>query len=1070
MSNPDVKRRIANLPVVKSFFGTFNPAGVMKTDAEKAGVAFNALREEGKNKTIGAFSTLESLGKREQVWGRLDDQGRLTQGPLKGTSLDEALTYRAKYNEALTTPQRSWAEQFHALTEAKREFVENAGIRVNELSFEEGGEYVGRRVMGRMDPTTGEMAEAAFLGAGPGRPGAKAAFEKTRVYQDVNDALKDGFRYLPPDEALFLNLQAATNRVAAKMVADWAMARIPWRSTEVFSLPKAMMMVNMALRKGAPTPAQLTALGRDMPEVAARFKAALEIEDWPTRYSTLQGLKEALKKTIPDSEGQAFWAAEYYQRQGHTVENGIEAMQRALRGESLPMGTVKAIERVAPKLEGKLAESTRTSLEELIRAGQEAATYPRTLEVPKPGLITRYQKALAQAEAELAQSPGNAALQREVNRLRSKLGFTKYRVSLGEPMEFSKSPVRILTESRRKALEDALTVLRGEPYDARTATGNRVTKYRGGVLKEFKEAELNARQARHEIAERARTARYGEATVAASAFQGRILTGPEARANAEALNKAFTTQFGPIDNMIAQVNKANAVSRYFVLAGDASAFMIQLIAFPMRFPRTTAKAMAGFVDALFNEKALAAYLARNNQAIQEARNLVLSKGGQTEYTEAFRTIRWLTAKYSPGRLLVPFQRAFEAALDTAGIELWKGMRHRATTPQKVAEIEQFINEVRGVTSSARLGVSPQIRAGETAVFLAPRYNRAFAAWATDVISGGLRGEEARKSLGALIAGTIAIAIAIGKARGESDEEIARHLIPGTNDFLTWDLWGQRVGPGSKVRSSLMLAGRIAQDPQDTVGHVARFTRAQLAPVPGKSIDVVTGRNFIGEPTRPGRNVGWGEGMLGFGKNVLAEGMMPISLQGVAMEGGEIEERAVRGAVEFFGGRAYPITPYQLFRKDLEEYERIPSNETEREAKKAQFPKSRYDYLKANRMVEAKLYISGERESVIDTGKHPGTDTRALIIQLMLENRIKPEDVPGLREKEYESDDRKKLRLAITNALKSLEAQPVSSGAAQPRSVTPSVTPSAAPVAIPTPQRTRWQEIADQVRELEAARR
>ncbi len=761
MTKPDVYRKIANLPGIKQVMSFLNPAGVAETVPQKAIVARASLREEGTNKAIGAFSRLEALGSRDKVWGKFNQEGLIPEGKLGGLSLDEVLTYRKKYDAYLTPEQRRWAQEFHELEEAKLKLLTDNGIPIKQLSFEEGGEYVGRRVVGRLNPQTGELTESAFVGApGPGRPGARMGAEKTRYFKDINEAIDQGYRYLPSDEALFLNLKGAYNRIADKQVSEWVLDRVAYRTT------------------GAPEELVINALN-------ARTKL------WRSRQL------EA-------------------------------ALNRAVRGERIPDSTINSI----------------------------AVTYPE----------------------------------------------------------------------QAKKLKDLIPSLQGvKPVASRVQS---LTAEIKTLVRKDEIAAHRAIDARARAREAAMSPHLEEATVQAPAFAGKIFTGPEARETARVLNSSFVAQYGKIDEIISAVNKVNAVGRYFVLAADASPLMIQLIAFPIRFPKQYAKSAVNFAKALFSEKSQAAYLAKNNDIIQKSRNLILTKGGQTEYTEAFRSGGILQSKYAkyPAKVMEPFQRGFEAALDTAGIELRKAFDHLATTPERTAEIEQFINEIRGVTSSARIGVSPAIRSAETAVILAPRYNRAIAALLSDIARGGIRGDQARKALAALIAGGTAIATAVTLARGEGWEGVLKHLdIRDAQNFVTWEVAGQKIGPGSKLRTLTVLLGKMIKDPDNTVGHINNFIRGNFSPVLGTSYDIITGKDYSWQPTRPGKRLGafanekptpWGEGMLGLTRRVLGEGLLPVWVQGMALSGGDITGRVVRGMTEFAGGRSYPAPEPKTKRSSL----------------------------------------------------------------------------------------------------------------------------------------------------------
>ena len=92
--------------------------------------------------------------------------------------------------------------------------------------------------------------------------------------------------------------------------------------------------------------------------------------------------------------------------------------------------------------------------------------------------------------------------------------------------------------------------------------------------------------------------------------------------------------------------------------------------------------------------------------------------------------------------------------------------------------------------------------------------------------------------------------------------------------------------------------------------VLSFMRGNAAPVTSNAVDILTGRNYIGEPTT--------DSLGNFVKEIAAPLFMPIWIQSLMLEGGTAPERATRGVTEFFGGRAYPMGEYQAFAQYAEE--------------------------------------------------------------------------------------------------------------------------------------------------------
>ena len=392
------------------------------------------------------------------------------------------------------------------------------------------------------------------------------------------------------------------------------------------------------------------------------------------------------------------------------------------------------------------------------------------------------------------------------------------------------------------------------------------------------------------------------------------------------------------------INSFNAVQRMYSLAGDASLVGIQFITLAYRHTPTFGKAMGAFAEtfirAAINPKnarrASQKRLADNAALIQRSPGLLLSNGG-LEFTEALgrggllspeglykgenRILRGLGR--IPGIVsspLRPFQQAFESAMDDAGINLMKGLESLAGGDAlKTRELVDYVNNMRGLSSSTRLGLTPNQRLFESAVMLAPRYRRAIAALHASVVQGGLKGHLARQAYMSLTAGTVStyigISFALGQAQGKTNEDIIHNiklgLDPSKKQFLLWKAGTNGFGLGSKFTSDLRLISRIATDPGDVLDFDefnhnigVRWVRSQLSAAPSDAWDILLGEEYLGEPiTRDftGRPL---DTLKSFGK-MLRDDTTFIWLQAMLFEGGTIEERIAKGGADFFGARAYP---------------------------------------------------------------------------------------------------------------------------------------------------------------------
>ena len=428
-------------------------------------------------------------------------------------------------------------------------------------------------------------------------------------------------------------------------------------------------------------------------------------------------------------------------------------------------------------------------------------------------------------------------------------------------------------------------------------------------------------------------------------------------------NKATKT-FGLINNF----------GRTFVLAGDASLFTIQLLAaifedflplsargglrhirpkVPGRMTVPTVKQFAtsfarGMLSPENARKANARTIGEASEEglLDEAKHIIMLSGDNpSEFTESVGTLRnvnvYLRRKGGIRKVagkvatiytrpLEAFQEAFIAAMNMAGLQLWRALRpltknaDGTVNPQKLADVEDFINNTRGLTSSARMGVSGQRRWIEGNSMLAARYRRATAALMTSVISGGARGDLARNQLAALITGMTLTMAAFTVARGEQEGkskkqvnyELKERLIPGNGTYMMADEMGQKVGFGSKFISDLNFITKIQTQPSsmwdaNIDNNVwIRWLRSQFSFALGEPIDLLLGRDVVGNVTRPGDPVlikgdapSVREGVLGLTKSLAGIGI-PVWAQSVAFEGGDIKQRQLRGGFEFVGSRAY----------------------------------------------------------------------------------------------------------------------------------------------------------------------
>ena len=792
-TRPDAWRTLVNLKGVRSVVGKVNPAGVAQTPRQLWTVGRGILGVQSKQLSGTAMLPLDALGSQQRVFGKVGKDGKLASGPLVGLTVNTIRTYPRRYASKTTAAQKEWIRVADDIEKAKLQFLKDNGIKIKELSFEEGGQFAGRRVYARYS-SDGDVMDVLTVSAGPSRPGAKLISQQQRVFKTAEEAVEAGYRYLPDDEALRLNVSAAYNKVAEQRMADWLLMQVDHRTRDV---PDAIRLARQSAR-------QRLQRGRML----------------------------------------------------------LAAINRAVLGKPVPAATIQSIARAHPE--------EAQALKDLILALQR-------------------------------QNPQTAS---EVQRLTDQANF----LITDSAVRFSSA-----SDDAAKAAKAAFEI---------------------GAF----EGELHA-----------------------PAFKKAILTGVDAKDIANSINKEISAT---VPDLINTANKGQAVSRFLMLGGDVSPLTIQLLFLAGYSPRIYGKAMKGMVEAIADPMFHVQYLNRpeNIAILKKYKTLISTRSGGTELTESLGRGGLLDTRVGKvvGAPIKPFQRGFEGALDVAGIEMAKSLDNMAKNAGDIEDIAAFVNEFRGLASSQLLGVSSTQRQTEALLLLAPRYFRAIGSLMFDVTRGGIRGRLARKAMARGIAALTITAIVFSHLRGESPKEILEHLTPGHRKFFTWEIGGQMMGPGSKVRSVLMLFGRSAKDPsglqeRNRQNPLVKFGRGQLSPGVGLAMDILTTRNAIGDKTTDT----WRRTAETIYRNFI-----PLSIDTALFEGGNPQERATRFAGEFVGLRTYPVNvQWKLgaeWRSDFDTYYTISTDPEVRQ--EARHP-SRLQYRKTHPEIDAKLFIVGRVRSL-----------------------------------------------------------------------------------------------------------
>lgn len=925
------------LPIVRNILKRIDPSAAATDPLTRGMIAHAMVSSEGLQKSQIAFSRLNRLGKQSDVFGDLDDKGLLmgdeVHPKLRGLTLNTVRT-NVKYRPYLSPKQTEWVDTINGIEDGRLAMLKAEGIEVNELVFEEGGRYGGRTVMGKVFADGSTMATIVVGGEEGRLPTAKRGFEKRRRYDFAEEAIEDGFRYLEEDETVLRGLQGAYQRVADKKFVDYVVKNVVWTRT-------------------SQAPDEITK-----------------------------------RRAIADKRYDA-------------AKNLLTQLQDAKRGKQIPWQTRKSIETILPEVEGMLDDVSQITLEQLIKAGRVAADQPIDA-TPRKGAVKALFNRVKELENEIntIKASGEevpSELVRRLNKMKRDLGFTKFKVREAYKnfeetgtfeYNFERAALGILMEDKVGAIDKLLDIVRGTPYIKTLESGATITKHRGGLISDLGQESFKINKEYEKAKEYAKTVRALEGTAGTKipALSGKIFTEKQPT-NLGFIKDKTTGKMRPIvgqdvsekiirsliedtrgSEWLNTVNTYNSAMRFFRLAGDMSMIGIQLLfltGHAVRHPSFLPRVIKAYVHAFIDPTVHAKILDNNRELLNNHPGMMLSASG-TEFTDFPRVISdagFVRAKpvqmigeaasYVPGlpqtgrgymRFLVGAQQGFEAALDTAGIELLKTIDHLAVDAKSTQEIDDFINEFRGLANPSRLGITAKQRQVETLMLLAPRYNRAIAAMMFDVVRGNIRGSQARRKLASSFAAISAMGVAFSLAQGEEPEDIVEHFKPHSPKFMTWDVGGANIGFGSKVRSLMKLTGNIYMQEDDN-GNLPdasmwdilssnpgfKFLRGNASPVIGSGIDFISGRTYMGEPLHGDQFLSL-QTLERTAVSELLPMTMPIWASSVLLERGNAVQRATRGVSEFLGGRGYPESSYQIMQRfasdtleidyeDLEPFER-----------------------------------------------------------------------------------------------------------------------------------------------------
>lgn len=186
--------------------------------------------------------------------------------------------------------------------------------------------------------------------------------------------------------------------------------------------------------------------------------------------------------------------------------------------------------------------------------------------------------------------------------------------------------------------------------------------------------------------------------------------------------------------------------------------------------------------------------------------------------------------------------------------LWQAFKKDGMDIATKMDLARSIDRMTGTMSTAALGVSKTQRDVESAfVFFAPRYTRAGLSYVADVFRGGISGQQARTSLGALMATGVTTYYGACKLLGQTP-----NLDPSSAKFLTVKIGNDHIGIGGIFYGLARFATHVAATAADQpVNFLAtnrfdnpflRFMFQRSAPLTGLTFGLaIEHKDYFGVP-------------------------------------------------------------------------------------------------------------------------------------------------------------------------------------------------------------------------------
>jgi len=285
------------------------------------------------------------------------------------------------------------------------------------------------------------------------------------------------------------------------------------------------------------------------------------------------------------------------------------------------------------------------------------------------------------------------------------------------------------------------------------------------------------------------------------------------------------------------------------------------------------------------------------------------------------------------------EAAFVGTLDVLRMEMWKGMKPTIKedwirtvgdpmglkwsddiakqSHQQMRYMEEFgavVNKATGVYDQTKSMLKPtQGTIEQSLIFFAPMYRRATYGIIADVFRGGIRRREAVRQLSGVVMAGLTMGVLAEHAFGNEGASS-----PDSGNFGKFVIGGQKMGIGTAWYTAFRLAADLAMGTEEMlegdvedylkdnpiITALGRRGRSQLAPPAQILIDMMQGKNYIGEPLmdRDGSR-DWDAHLRYAGKQV-----MPFWADSV-LNGGK--SGMLGGLAEAVGLQSMPVSDYDI---------------------------------------------------------------------------------------------------------------------------------------------------------------